>query len=64
MTTPARCQLCDTPADVRPGLIWLKLVYRKSATEPVEWMVRCRDRVACRDRVEAAGDEWPEERER
>ena len=48
-----RCELCGLEdRDVRVMLGW----YKGGGPAPVE---RCPDAVACRQRVEAAGETWP-----
>lgn len=50
------CLLCGTQNnDVRMGLIaWSNPIGRDRFTAAP----RCRDKMSCRDRVEAAGDSW------
>jgi len=52
------CALCGhTGNDVATGVVaWKQLVER-----PFETAERCRDREACRKRVELVGDVWPVE---
>lgn len=50
------CALCGLRAPeptVAMGLVWWR------ADNSVDAYPRCRDRVACRERVEAKGEAWP-----
>lgn len=56
MSEPLRCVLCDaTGPDVAVSLVW----WKELAYQAVDAAPRCRDRAACRKRVEAAGKDWP-----
>jgi hypothetical protein len=50
------CRLCGDRRDIRVGLVEWQQDY---GTGKWDWMPRCRDHLACRARVEAAGEEWP-----
>jgi hypothetical protein len=52
------CSLCDNPnrREVSVGLVeWSKPIDDERWTA----IPRCENRVACRERVEAAGESWP-----
>jgi hypothetical protein len=51
------CELCRAVSrDVSPWMAWYA---DPDATGRVKVIDRCEDEAACRERVEAAGDEWP-----
>lgn len=52
------CVLCGTTSvEVQPSLALLAATRERG--ERYERMDRCRDKLACRDRCEANGDDWP-----
>jgi hypothetical protein len=52
------CFLCGSRSDVAVSLVeWRDPIVQPAPKAPIRWedLPRCRDRVACRDRVEKAG---------
>jgi hypothetical protein len=54
------CAICgDTSLDVLLGIVAWKPTDERHVTGGFEAVPRCRDRIACRRRVELAGKPWP-----
>lgn len=52
------CDFCGASDDVKPTIVEVRPEYRADPKAPYESHLLCRDHLACRERVEAIGDEW------